>query len=125
MRVARHDDVPHDIPVSCSTVTLPCGMTPHVLRAFVYGVATISRLLKNVGLFCERALQKRLYSAKETCNSKEPTNRSHPIAVACVARQENMAQEITVSCSTMILACVMTPYVLYAYSCSCHVCSTT
>jgi len=27
-----------------------------------YGVATISRLLKIIGLFCKRALQKRLYS---------------------------------------------------------------
>ena len=33
-----------------------------------YGVATISRLLKMIGLFCKRALQKRLYSAKETYN---------------------------------------------------------
>ena len=33
-----------------------------------YVVATISRLLKIVGLFCKRALQKRLYSAKgHTC----------------------------------------------------------
>jgi len=31
-----------------------------------YGVATISRLLKIIGLFCKRALWKRLYSAKET-----------------------------------------------------------
>jgi len=38
--------------------------------------ATISTLLKIVGLFCKRALQKRLYSAKETYNFKEPTNRS-------------------------------------------------
>jgi len=45
-----------------------------------YGVATISRLLKSIGLFCKRALWKRLYSAKETCNCKEPANRSHPIA---------------------------------------------
>ena len=44
-----------------------------------YGVATISRLLKIIGLFCKRALQKRLYSAKETYDFKEPTNRSHPI----------------------------------------------
>jgi len=44
------------------------------------GVATISRLLKIVGLFCKRALSKRLYSAKETYNLKEPTNRSHPIS---------------------------------------------
>ena len=31
-----------------------------------YGVATISRLLQMIGLFCKRALSKRLYSAKET-----------------------------------------------------------
>jgi len=29
-------------------------------------VATISRLPRNIGLFCKRALLKRLYSAKET-----------------------------------------------------------
>ena len=28
-----------------------------------YAVATINRLLKMIGLFCKRALQKRLYSA--------------------------------------------------------------
>jgi len=49
------------------------------LNLLSYGVATISRLLKILGLFCKRALQKRLYSAKETCSFKEPTNRSHPI----------------------------------------------
>ena len=42
-----------------------------------YGAATSSMLLKIIGLFCKRALQKKLYSAKETYNSKEPTNRSH------------------------------------------------
>ena len=46
-----------------------------------YGVATVSRLLKIVGLFCKRALQKRRYFAKETddFDLKEPTNRRHPI----------------------------------------------
>ena len=44
-----------------------------------YGLATISRLLKIIGLFCKKTLSKRLYSAKETYNFKEPTNRSHPI----------------------------------------------
>jgi len=45
-----------------------------------YGVATISRLLKIVGLFCR--ISSLLYGsfAKETYNFKEPTNRSHPIA---------------------------------------------
>jgi len=37
-----------------------------------YGVATISRLLKIIGLFCKTALQKRLCSAKETNIFKEP-----------------------------------------------------
>ena len=44
-----------------------------------YGVATISRLLKIIGLFCKRAIYTRQYSAKEPCNLKEPTNQSHPI----------------------------------------------
>ena len=43
------------------------------------GVATMSRRLKIIGLFCKRALEKRLYSAKETYDFKEPTNSSHPI----------------------------------------------
>ena len=44
-----------------------------------YGVATIRRLLKIIGLFGKRDLLKRLYSAKETYIFKEPTNRSHPM----------------------------------------------
>jgi len=44
-----------------------------------YGEATVSRLLEIIGLFCKRALLQRRYSAKETYNFKEPTNRSHPI----------------------------------------------
>jgi len=44
-----------------------------------YGVATISRLLKIIGLFCR--ISSLLYGsfAKETYNFKEPTSRSHPI----------------------------------------------
>ena len=44
-----------------------------------HGVAAISSLLKIIGLFFKRALSKRLYSAKETYNFKEPSNCSHPI----------------------------------------------
>ena len=43
------------------------------------GVAATSRLLKIICLFCKRALQKRRYSAKETYDFEQPTNRSHPI----------------------------------------------
>ena len=34
---------------------------------------------KIIGLFCKRALLKRLYSAKETYDLIDPTHRSHPI----------------------------------------------
>ena len=44
-------------------------------------MATTSRLLKIICLFCKSALSKRRYSAKETYNFQEPTNRSHPIVV--------------------------------------------
>ena len=32
MCVARHEDMTHYITVSCSTMSFPCVMTPHVLR---------------------------------------------------------------------------------------------
>ena len=58
-----------------------CQNSMNELPEFVcYGVATIRKLLKMIDLFCKRALQNRRYSAKETCNFKEPTHRSHPIA---------------------------------------------
>jgi len=44
--------------------------TPKTSRSY-YGVATSSSLLKIIGLFCKRALQKRRYSTKETYNFKE------------------------------------------------------
>jgi len=49
----------------------------HIYR---YGVASVSRIDKIIGLFCKRALEKRRYSAKETYNLIDPTDRSHPIA---------------------------------------------
>jgi len=47
-----------------------------------YGAATISRLLKIIGLFCR--ISSLLYGsfAKETCHFKEPTNRSQPTAAS-------------------------------------------
>ena len=44
-------------------------------------MATISRLLKFLDLVCKRARLKILFSAKETYNFKEPTNRSNPIYI--------------------------------------------
>jgi len=44
-----------------------------------YGVATISRLLKIIGLFCRISSPLWGSFAKDTYNFKEPTHRSHPI----------------------------------------------
>jgi len=43
-------------------------------------VASISRLLE-ISLFAKEPYRERLYSAKETYNFEEPTNRSHPISI--------------------------------------------
>ena len=45
----------------------------------VYGLATISRLLKIAGLFCRIQSLLQGSFAEETYNFKEPTNRRHPI----------------------------------------------
>ena len=44
-------------------------------------MALVSRIDTFIGLFCKRALQKRYYSAKETYDFIDPTNRSHPIGL--------------------------------------------
>jgi len=48
-------------------------------QSFRYEVATISRPLKIISLFCRISLYGTLALAKDTCNFKESTNRSHPI----------------------------------------------
>jgi len=52
------------------------GFKFNSVRAKLYGVATISRFLKIVGLFCKRALQKRPIFCKETYEFQEATNQS-------------------------------------------------
>jgi len=54
------------------------------VRDVCYGVALVSRIDTIIGLFCKRDLQKRQYSAKETYNLIDLTNRSHPIMCVCV-----------------------------------------
>jgi len=46
-----------------------------------YGVAMISRLLKNIGLFCKISSFLEGSFAKENHNFQEPTNHSHPIFI--------------------------------------------
>ena len=91
-----------DVYEMCVTHThnsLICVIHTHISSICVtYGVATISRLLKMIGLFYKRALYKRLYSAKEIYNFEEPTNHSHPIpnstlSGACVTNDRSLLQK--------------------------------
>ena len=73
----QHDTYTHDIHALTCTWRHQCLMYMKTYR--FCGVSTISRLLKIIDLFCKKALKKGWYSAKETYNLKERTNRSHPI----------------------------------------------
>ena len=84
----------------------------HYAQRIHYGVASISRLLEIIGLFCKRALQKRLYSAKETYHFKEPTNRqtlytfaappiSRPYTLQHTATHCDTLQHTATLCSTL------------------------
>jgi len=46
-----------------------------------YGVASATRIDKIIGFLCKRALQKRQYSAKETYDLIDHTDRIHPIVI--------------------------------------------
>jgi len=86
-----------------------------------FGVATISRLLKMIRLFCKRALWKRLYSAEGTDNSKEPTNRSHPIHIN---KHTNKQASVIIAGESICLcvcvfACVSVRMCLYFNVCIC------
>jgi len=71
-------------------------------------VATTSRLLKNIGLFCKIALQKRPIFSKETYNFKEPTNRSHPICTYLHVHVQNIGrlQPVYIECKRECISSV-------------------
>jgi len=84
-----------------------------------YGVATISRMLKNIGLFCKRALQKRPVFCKETCIFKHPTHRSHPIATDGMPRRLTCLQLRCNPFSPLVFPLTMThsyvPWLIHMY----------
>jgi len=51
---------------------------------YSYEVALVNRIDKIIGLFCKRGLYTRRYSAKETYNLIDPTDRSPPICVTVI-----------------------------------------
>jgi len=59
--------------------SMDANVCVRVDHAIVYGVAAVSRIDKIIGLVCKRALYKRRYSAKETYNFIDPTDRSNSI----------------------------------------------
>jgi len=61
----------------------------HAVPRKNYGVALVSRIDKIIGLFYKRALLKRWYSAKETYNFIDPTDRSHPISHTVPRKKAN------------------------------------
>ena len=86
-----------------------------------YGVASISRIDKIIGLLCKRALLKRLYSAKETCNLIDPTDRSHPIYVVIVCPWSISNPKFLLVFSYVYILVYVYPYVymlIYKYVCT-------
>jgi len=55
---------------------------------FSYGVATSTRLLKHIGLFCRILLSFIGLFCKRDLGFREPTNCSHPIGSECGGRDE-------------------------------------
>jgi len=82
---------------------------------YIYGVATISRLLKIIGLFCKRALQKRPIIFKETYNFKEPTNRSHPISTYIYMLGLRLSPRVSLEYMYTIHICTCTYTYTYTY----------
>jgi len=89
----------------------------HILKSRVtyYGVATIIELLKIIGLFCKRALYKRLYSVKETYNFQEPTNRRYPM-VSHVTYDSSVMRFVRLA---MVLSCAWWRVMVHMNA-SCH-----
>jgi len=55
------------------------------IHILCYGVALIRRTNKIIVLSCKTALLKRRYSAQETYDLIDPTDRSHPIRISIQA----------------------------------------
>ena len=61
--------------------------------SYHYGVATVSRLLQIVRLFCRISSLLTGSFEKETYNFKEPTNRSHPIRLSDASHHHSASDD--------------------------------
>ena len=69
---------------------------------YIYEAATISRLLKNIGLFAKEPYKRNLYSSKETYILKEPTSHSHHIGIGHVTHMNTHINHIYTNCQLEI-----------------------
>ena len=82
-----------------------CGSALQQLRETAgYGVASISRLLKIICLFCRISSLLKVSFAKEACNFKEPTNRSHPMWIVVANCCNDLLQHTAAThyCNTLL-----------------------
>jgi len=85
-----------------------------------YGVATSSSLLQIIGIFCRLSSLLCGSFAKETCNLKEPTTRSHPI-LFCF-HQDSVGKALRVCTCVCVCVCVYIHIVyvsIHTYRCIC------
>ena len=87
-------------------------------------MATISRLLKIIGLFCRISSPLQGSVAKEIHNFKEPTNRSHPIDMSHGNDMWYSWDRIEMTCDTREICCSalqqklhVISFLMYRYTC--------
>jgi len=104
--------MPYDI--SQHSIFISQLFTMYAYTSRVWGGYTTSRRLKIIGLFCKRALWRRRYSAKETYNFKEPTNRSHPIVGMGIMSTASM-RALRIDCPIVqpIAFCLSFPHIFF------------
>ena len=108
----------------CVCVCMYIRVCIHVLRILgMYEVATISRLPKNIGLFCKRAVYKRLYSAKETCILKSLLITATPYSVYLIRVYVYMYCNIYWECGSAVWVYLFYFIHIYTHTCLCvYVC---
>ena len=97
-RISRMYEILHTRHYTCS---LPAPSPLQQCTVCKYVTECNKMFLKITGLFCKRALYKRLYSAKETFNLKEPTNRSHRIRGITHAVCQRLPLSNCIRCANM------------------------
>ena len=96
-------------------------VTHQYVSYYTYGVATVSRINTILGLFCKRDLPKRRYSAKDTYDFIDPTDRSHPISWFTSHTSTSVVTHMNESCHTYewVMSHIWMRYVTHVNK-SCH-----